>query len=301
MFDLISIGDITVDLFFKGDSLTEQNNKFSLSIGGKYLANHFYESLGGGGANVAVGASTHGLNTAVLGKIGENSFKQIIIQKLIKKRVSTEFLLCDKDFINISTILVAKGAERTIIHYLTPDQNLNLSEMMLKNLTKTQFVYMGNLPDIRMAEKVILAKYFKSHGVKICLNLGMTDLITGMKKISEILGLADIFIINTEEYAALVKKNYKSINFEKNCANTIGMETKLLILTDGKNGSYCYFEDKIFFQKAAKAEKVIDTTGTGDAYTSAFLAAYIKEQSIEESMDSAAQYASQILGRIGAQ
>ena len=93
MYDLISIGDITIDLFFKGVSLTTKQNRFYLAIGGKYHADHFYESLGGGSANVAAGCSHFGVSAAVIGKIGENSFKQLIIQKLIRKGVSSEFLL----------------------------------------------------------------------------------------------------------------------------------------------------------------------------------------------------------------
>ena len=70
MYDLISIGNISIDLYFKGDALTFQNNRFQLAVGGKYFADHFYTGIGGGGVNIAIGASKFGLNTAVLGTVG---------------------------------------------------------------------------------------------------------------------------------------------------------------------------------------------------------------------------------------
>src|SRR3990167_852380 len=120
MYDLITIGDITMDLYFKGNDLIAKNDNFILTCGAKYSADTFYDGLGGGAANVGVNASNLGLNTAVVAKIGENSFKQIMLQKLIKKRVSTEFIIYEKTYYNLSTILVHKTGERTVIHYVTP-------------------------------------------------------------------------------------------------------------------------------------------------------------------------------------
>src|SRR5574340_1140715 len=93
MYDLVSVGSISIDLFYKGDSLTFHDSRFQLAIGGKYVADSFNVSLGGGGANVALGASHLGLKTAVLAKIGNNLFKSIILKKMEDHNVS--YKLCD--------------------------------------------------------------------------------------------------------------------------------------------------------------------------------------------------------------
>ncbi len=56
MLDLLTIGTVTVDLYYKGESLSEKDGHFNLAIGGKYFADSFYEGLGEGGANVSIGA-----------------------------------------------------------------------------------------------------------------------------------------------------------------------------------------------------------------------------------------------------
>jgi sugar/nucleoside kinase (ribokinase family) len=304
MYDLISIGSVTIDLYFKGQSLTKKDDRFYLAIGGKYVIDYFYESLGGGGANVAIGASHFGLNTAVLAKVGENVFKQIIIQKLIKKGVSTEFLISEEDYFNISSILLTESGERTIIHYLTPHKSFDLSEIMKQNLTKTRLVYLGSLPDVSISERKELLELFKKNKIITCLNLGVTDCRRPLTEVMPLINFSDILIINTHEFAELIKKPYQEIDFKgKNLINhvsTIKLNKKILVLTDGEKGSYLYFNNQFYYQKAIKPKKIVDTTGAGDAYTSGFLSSYLADTNLEKAMRVGAEYATKILEKIGA-
>ena len=85
MYDLISVGNISIDLFYKGKNFTRNKERFQLAIGGKYYADYFYEDIGGGGVNVASGVAKLGLRTAVFGKVGNNPFKEVIFKKLTDK------------------------------------------------------------------------------------------------------------------------------------------------------------------------------------------------------------------------
>src|SRR3989337_1672921 len=122
MYDLISIGNISLDLFFQGESLTFEDNRFQLAVGGKYFVNTLYKSVGGGGANVAIGGAKNGLKTAVLGKIGNNNFKPMILEELKNKEVSTSLCQFEEDYLNLSAILLTDKGERSIIHYSPPHE-----------------------------------------------------------------------------------------------------------------------------------------------------------------------------------
>jgi len=124
MYDLISVGNISVDLYFKGQSFTKNKERFQLALGGKYYADYFHEDIGGGGVNVAVGATRLGLRTAVFGKIGNNSFKEMILKKLADKKVSTELCQIEDDYYKISSIILTDEGERTLINYETPSHML---------------------------------------------------------------------------------------------------------------------------------------------------------------------------------
>lgn len=300
MYDLITIGNVTTDFFFSGPSLTEEKGRFQLAIGGKYPVDFFYESVGGSGANVAIWCSREGLDTAVVAKIGENTFKQIILQKLIKKNVSTEFLLHEKTFFNITSILLNEKGEKTVVHYTTPQETLDIPELVLKNMDQSRAIFMGNLSTISLDERVRLLTSLKTPERLIFLNPGILDCQKGVAGLKPLLILSDVLFLNTHEFCELVKKDYKSLNFEKNCADLISFEGKALVLTDGENGSYAYSEGKVYKHEAPKVTKVADTTGAGDSFSAGFIAGYLNSDSIEESLERATTCAKKNLEAVGA-
>lgn len=301
MYDLVTFGDITIDLFFAGDNLTFKDDRFQLAVGGKYFVDHFYESLGGGAANVAVGASHFGLTTASCAKIGENVFKQIIVQKLIKKNVSTEYLIHEKEHLNISSIYLTKKGERTIVNYQTQEETFNLNPLILDHILEAKMVYMGNMPDVSIKDKGDILLKCKEKQIKIILNMGVNDCRKDKKDIDALLDYVDVCIINRFEYADMIKKDAASIDLTKDCAKNLNLKGKMLLITDSEKGSYGYQNGEIYYQEAIKPKEIIDTTGAGDAYTSGFIAAYFNNEPIENAMKQGSEYAKEIVSKIGAQ
>lgn len=301
MYDLISIGDITIDLFFKGENLTEKDNRFFLALGGKYSATYFHESLGGGGANIAVGCSYFGLNCALIGSVGENPFKNIILQKLIKKSVACEYIKIEKNYLNISSILLSQHGERTIIHYCPPHSINIIHNNLLQHAPKSKMMYMGNVPGVSLHERKKTLSLFKKNSAMICVGLGISDCRSGFSYLKELLSYVDILILNTHEFSELVKKQYSDINFKTNQANLIQFDKQILVLTDAEKGAYAYYGGSVFFQKALPPKSIIDTTGAGDAFTSGFLSSYLTYKNIEKALLRGSEYASIIISKVGAQ
>lgn len=277
-----------------------KDSRFFVSVGGKYVADEFHEGVGGNAANVAIGCSNHNLNTAILAKIGENVFKQVILQKLVKKTVSTEFLQYEKSFLNISTILLSPKGEKTVIHYATPNESFNLSSVLTKNLSNSSAVFMGNLPDISIEERAKLLSTIREEGKTVFLNLGIQDCRKKIIEVKPLLSNSDVLFLNTHEFAELIKIDLKKINFEKDCSPSINFEEKLLVLTDGENGSFGYCGGKVYRQEAIPSKHIVDATGAGDAYTAGFIASYLNGGKIGEAMLSGSQDAKNILEKIGA-
>ena len=302
MYDLVSVGSISIDLFFKGDSLTYKDGRFQLAIGGKYLASKYSTGLGGGGANVAIGVRKHGLKTVVMGKIGNNSFKKVITDKLEKEKVSFSYSEFIDDYYNISTILLNDKGERSIIHYVTPHCHLMGELDKFTGLSKVKLLYLGNLPEVSIAERNVFLNYFKQRKITTAINLGTSDCRRTTSQLQPMLNKVRILILNGHEFAELIKAPYKDINFHEQIIKWYipFLSDQLVIITEGAKGSFGYYQNKIYHQKAIKPAKIIDTTGAGDGYTSGFLAEYIKSSNIEKSMYYGAKYAAQILSKIGA-
>lgn len=302
MFDLISIGNISIDLFFRGEALTYRDARFQLAVGGKYFADQFQTSIGGGGTNVAIGAAKQNLKTAVLGTIGNNPFKEMIVQMLETHRISTDLCSYEDDYYNISCILLTKMGERSIVHYSTPHRNILRKAASIKRLIETKIVYLGNLPDVSLTEREVTLNLCKKNNILTVVNLGVKDCRRPKHQLQNFLKKVDVLIVNGHEFAELVKAQYQDLHFGENVVDWYipELKDKTVIITEGKKGSYGYFEDIVYHQKALEIEKITDTTGAGDAYTAGFISEYFTTRNVEKAMEKGSRYALKILAKIGA-
>lgn len=303
MYDLICIGTVSIDLYYKGDSLTHDNNRFELAMGGKYYADHFSEGLGGGGANVAIGVAKEKFKVALLAKIGNNPFKQMICDKLDSANIHhKDFCQIADDYINISSILLNDSGEKTIINYRTPHQHVIHEQDSYDFLKKAKAIYMANLSKVALTERISVLRKAKKAGVTTFANLNVTDCRRPIEQIEQFLEYVDVFIINSHECADICKTPYQIMDFHDNIIDRFApfRNDRLLIITDGKKGSFGYKNGKVYYQEAVHVTKVLDTTGAGDAYTAGFIASYLQDGFVKKAMKSGALYATNILTRIGA-
>lgn len=299
MYDLISVGNISIDLYFQGKTLTKDDSRFKLAIGGKYYTEYFHEDIGGGGCNVAVGVAKLGLRPAIFGKVGNNAFKDMILKKLTDKRVSTEFCEIEDDYYKISSIILTDKGERTIIHHETPTHMLR-KFFLHKELKRAKNIYFSPLENLDIADKTRMIKYLKGDNTLTFVNLPGSDCRRPISHLKEIFDSLDVLIINAHEYSMLVRRDYKDINFKRLKMDLPFLKDRIVIVTDAEKGSYGYQKGKIYIQEAIKPKKIVDATGAGDAYTAGFIAQYIKSNDIESSMLQGAKYAADKLSRIGA-
>ena len=301
MYDLITIGSISIDMYYRGDSLTQKDGRFALAVGGKYLVEHFYAGLGGGAANVAIGVQSKGYKTAIMGKIGDNQFKDLIHKHLRDHNVSSSLCQIEKDYMKISSILLSPEGERTIIHYETPHEHILRSDEDLKKLENTKIVYMSNLWRVPLDERKKILSHLAQKKILTIINLGIADCRRNIEQLEALLAHVNILILNTHEFAELVKKPLKMINFKTDVTHLFpALKTKILVVTDGKNGAYAYVDGGVLFEPALVVEKVVDTTGAGDAFSSGFIAGYLGKANIEFAMRIGNRQGAHIVQKIGA-
>lgn len=299
MYDLICVGNIAIDLYYKGKTLTNKEGRFQLAIGGKYHSDFFHEDIGGGGCNVAVGVAKQGLKTAIFARIGNNNFKQTILEKLKSKNVSSEFCQFEENYNIISSILLTDAGERTIISYDTPG-HLVKKFFLHEELKKAKNVYVSSLTNVSLEDKIEIITYLKGDRTLTFVNLSIIDCKREPETLYKIFDSLDVLIINAHEYSEIIKQPYEKIDFKNFDLTLPYLRDKILIITDAGKGSYGYYKNKKYFQEAVKPKKIVDSTGCGDAYTAGFIAQYLKTKNIRFSMESGAKYAAEKLSRIGA-
>ena len=253
--------------------------------------------------NVAIGVSKAGLKVGLIAKIGDNPFKSLICKKLDDAHIHHEnYSDIEKEYTNISSILLNAKGEKTIVNYRTPHQNIMKSAHDYKKIDSAGAIYMANLSMVSLAQRIEVLSYARSIGKKVFANLNVTDCRRPIHEVMSFVEHVDVFIINGYEYADIVKMPYSSIDFHENVIDKFVPFTKdqLLVITDGKKGSYAYHASKVYHQNAVNTSKVLDTTGAGDAYTAGFIAEYLGSKDIEKAMEKGAHYTVSILTKLGA-
>ena len=201
----------------------------------------------------------------------------------------------------ISSILLSPEGERTIIHYETPHEHIIRTEKDLEELNETKVIYMANLWRVPLEErKRILSQAFHKKILTV-VNLGIADCRRSEEQIGALLEHVNILIINTHEFAELIKKPFETIDFKKDVTELLPLlKTKIVVVTDGKNGSYAYVNGGIVYEAAHPVTKILDTTGAGDAFSAGFIAGYLKTNTIQASMHEGSKLAVKIIQKIGA-
>ena len=216
--------------------------------------------------------------------------------------VSTNLCSFENDYYNISSILLTKSGERSIIHYSTPHQNILRKAASINRLIEAKILYLGNLPDVSLTERELTLNMSKKNNIITVVNLGVKDCRRPKRQLENFLKKIDVLIVNGHEFAELVKAQYEDIHFSENVVKWYfpELQDKILVVTEGKKGSYGYMGGKVYHQRAIEVAKIIDATGAGDGYTAGFIAEYSKAKNLEKAMENGAHYASKILAKVGA-
>ncbi len=285
MFDIISFGSATFDIFFKElPYKVLKSNKF---INKKALCFPFGEKVsveelefhsGGGAVNTAVSFSRQGLKTSAIFSLGKDPISQSILEELKKEKIDFSLANIKQEFqAPISVIISLSSSERTILH---PKRRRALPDKTIKNLPKTKWAYIApfigegtKLKDEKTLLKLL--KELKKRKVFIAANPSHFDLEL-YKKHPKLLNFFDVFVLNQEEAAFLTGIEYKK---EKELFKKLDdLVEGIVIMTRGKKGAVVSNGYWLWIVKSFKEKKAVDRTGAGDAFAAGFVAGLIKTQ-----------------------
>lgn len=259
---IVTIGELLVDL-------TQTGEQSGIP---QYAANP-----GGAPANVAVAASLMGCETAFIGKVGNDSFGQMLVDTLRSKNVDVSGVVKSDEYkTTLAVVSLDDKGERSFSFYRKncADLNLRKEEIDFALVKSADIFHFGSVsltdePSFSAVEAAV--RFAKENGAVISYDPNYRPLLWNNKneavaKMRRLLKYVDIIKVSEEELEIITAQSdpHRATDLLLNMGITV------VLVTLGEKGAFFKTARVSGWCEAIHAE-VADTNGAGDTYMGAFL------------------------------
>lgn len=283
-YDLIAIGDTTVDAFIE---LHEASVHCSVDHTSCQLCMNFADKIpydrltmlpAGNSTNNAVGSARLGLKVAFLSAVADDEHGRMILSELKKEGIDTKLIHMNREKgvqTNFHFVLSFQGERTILIKH-------NKFTYKLPAKLDSDWIYFSSIAaGTEKFHKEVENLLNKQPEVKLSFNPGTFQMRMGATKLKGIYKRTQILFVNREEAQLILKQQTRNIKTLLKGMHELG--TKIAVITDGRDGSYASDGTKVWYLEEFIGPKV-ESTGAGDAYATAFTAAIHYGKSVPEAM-----------------
>ncbi len=242
----------------------------------------FEKHPGGAPANVAVGLSRLGVESALVSKVGDDPFGDFLLERLRKEGVKTYVLQDAEKHTGVVFVQLIGAKPEFILYDGVAYFNLKEEEIPIDVLMKSEAIHFGTVMFAREPSRSAVFKTLEKLKGRVPLSYDVNirpDLWRGreeemLRDVERALRLAEIVKVGDEELEYL----------KNNGINVEDFDFKLLAVTMGERGSELMSGDAKVHIPAYRVEPV-DTTGAGDAFTAALLTGLHYSNLLGDSID----------------
>ena len=265
-FDVVALGELLVD--FTQNGLSEQGNTL------------FEANPGGAPANVLAMLRKLGKSCAFIGKVGKDSFGDMLARTVADAGIDTRALMRDPVIpTTLAVVHTFPNGDRDFSFYRKPgaDIMLRIEELDEDMLRSCRIFHFGTLSLTDEPCKSATKRAYdlaKASGALISFDPNLRPPLWPDEKSAKAAiewGLArcDILKISDNEIEFMTGEK----DFDKGAAILQARypQIRLLNVTAGADGSFSYYGKKHVFVPACKLGGVIETTGAGDTFCASVL------------------------------
>jgi len=294
MYDIITFGSATRDLFLKSKEFKiEKNKKFPtgqgicFNLGSKLYLQDLFFATGGGGTNTAATFRKQGFKTAYVGKVGDDTGGEAIKKELKNLGIDAFIAINGNYKTAYSIILSVSNRERTILVYYGACHHLKIKDMPFSRF-KARWFYVAPLPGESAKTLLPIINFAKENKIKVALNPGNDQLSLGLNGLKNALSVVDVLLLNQEEGARLAglpfnkeKEIFKKLSTQGRSASG---GDKIVVMTKGPKGVVVSDGKYIYQAGTFKERKYVDRTGAGDAFGAGFVSGLMRYGKIEQAI-----------------
>ncbi|MET1019861.1 MAG: carbohydrate kinase family protein [Microterricola sp.] len=260
--DAIFIGDVALDEYFGVDDWP--------ALGDKVWAEPRAAELGGMIANAASVHAALGGSTRFLTTMNDGQLSRRLLTELNEQGIDTGLCLVDDSLADSRCLIFLAGEQHVVITPRIGDQRFELDDASFAVLGAARSIYssIGDLRRLRFGSlsPAEIVRALRVAGARVVLDLDVADLEPGDR---ELIGATEICFVNRIGFERLADGGAPDAVVTELLAG--GMSQ--LIVTLDADGCIVYNSDG---QTAVGgiAASVVDVTGAGDTFCSAFLFAF---------------------------
>jgi sugar/nucleoside kinase (ribokinase family) len=300
--DFLAIGDMVTDAFIRISNAhvthAGENQELCMPYADK-VPFEFAEIVRavGNSANAAVAAARLGVSSGLVANIGDDEEGKLCLKVLEGQHVDTAFIALHKGKKTNYHYVLWYDKDRTIL------VKHEAYDYKLPEMSEPKWIYLSSLGDHTETYHEEIADYLEKHpNAKLAFQPGTFQMKLGLEKLSRLYKRAEIFFCNVEEAERILGKS-GGIAIIKELLNGFhDLGAKIVVITDGPNGSYGSTNGKQFFLPAFPDQKpAYERTGAGDAFASTTTVAIMLGQDLETAMKWGSVNAMSVVQEVGAQ
>ncbi|MEP1078654.1 ribokinase [Leptolyngbya sp. PL-A3] len=266
---------------------------------GETLTGHTFEMIPGGkGANQAVAVARLGIPTTLVGRVGNDSFGQTLLQGLKTDRIACDPVLVDHStHSGVAVIAVDDASENNIIVIPGANGNIETSDVDRLRSLLPQFQVLLLQLEIPLPAVISAAQAAKEAGVTVILDPAPAQ----SNLPAELYPLIDIITPNQVETSQLVSFPVKDLETAHQAALVLQQRGVQTVITKlGKLGALCLTGSETL-QVPIFPVQAVDTVAAGDAFNGGLAAGLAEGLPLAQAVTQATAVAALSVTKAGAQ
>jgi sugar/nucleoside kinase (ribokinase family) len=272
-FDVIVVGDLNADLVLTGD-VAPQFGQVEKLVDDATL------TLGSSAGIFACGAARLGLKTALISKIGDDTFGHFLLTELKKRNVDTRGVVIDPSVKTGLTVILNRGADRAILTHLGSISEVRLADIPLDLLASGRHLHLaayylltGLMPDVPT-----LFAQAQQLEMSTSLDTNYDPSETWDGQLHSVLNHTSMLFPNETELRGMT--HTQSLEEAIQAADSLA---PLVVVKQGAQGALARQGGETVTTPSLKMD-VVDTVGAGDTFDSGFLYGYLSHWPLERSL-----------------
>lgn len=289
-FDVIVMGSASLDVFVKtaakliqiegidhGHSVHER--LLAYPLGSKLVIDKLAVHPGGAGTNVCATFSKLGLKTAFIGKLGDDTHGNMLLDWLHQHDIT--FVGEIGGDTGYSLVLTSQADDRTILSFKGCNNDIEFERLPLKSL-QAHWLYGTSMLETSFITQQQLFALARRNRMHTAYNPNPYICSQGLSHLQDILDYIDVLILNREEANLLMGEGTPAELAERLASHGPG----LVAVSDGARGASVFADNawgKGKWQVLPAANlKIVETTGAGDAFGAGLIAGLLLEKAPRE-------------------